>query len=672
MVRPAPGSPPEAGGRPQVDVGVVTWNTASLTSRGLRRLLDTDQGCDLRLLVYDNASEDATPEVITAQVPEAEVIRGSENLGFARAVNRLLACSSAPWFFALNADAWPEEGAIGRLVRAAEEHPRSAAVAPRLVRPDGTLEHSTHPFPSVALAAVDAVGLRRLMPRAWAEEHCLHGAWGHDRPRRVDWAVGAALLLRRRAVDEIGGFDERFFLYVEDLDWCWRARQCGWDVWFEPSAVVYHVGNVSGARRFGERRAALEERNLRTFTSAALGRRRARAYHVLETAAVLRRHGAARLRGRTTEAEHWRLLARAALGLLPPPVALPPPESLAEGAPGAEPASAPGARTGPASDEPGAAPDVAVVVATRGRSTLLHRLLEALEKQDLPSERFEVIVVHDPSTDGTAEELARLSQVSTLRLRALHSAVPEGPAAKRNIGWRAATAPVVAFIDDDCVPEAHWLSAGLAALDGQPRIVVGRTTPPPEQRHLVGEPFARVLDVTSPRFFQTCNIFYRRRDLAAVGGFDERFRQPNGEDTQLGLRVVETGATPLFEPNALVYHDVRLGGARAARREARRWVDLPLVLKGRAYARRDLVHHWFFWKPSHPPAILALTGLLLSARWRAGLVLLGPWLHYRLRRDPVASARLLRLSSLPSALALDLTEVAVMVRGSCRHRTVLL
>jgi N-acetylglucosaminyl-diphospho-decaprenol L-rhamnosyltransferase len=237
---------------PRVDVGVVTWNTRDLTVSALRRLLDTDQGASLRLLVHDNASSDGTPDAVRQQVPEAGVEVCPDNLGFAAGVNRLIARSDAPWFLALNSDAWPVPGAIGAMVAAAERHPRAAAVAPRLERPDGALEHSTHPFPSVPIALSSAVGTRG----RWAERHALHGAWAHDRERPVDWAVGAALLIRREALDDVGGFDESFFMYVEDLEWCHRARQRGWEIWFTPEAVVVHVGNASGEKRYGTTRTA--------------------------------------------------------------------------------------------------------------------------------------------------------------------------------------------------------------------------------------------------------------------------------------------------------------------------------------------------------------------------------------------------------------------------------
>ena len=157
---------------------------------------------------------------------------GAENLGYAAAMNRLLDRSDGPWFLALNSDAWPEPGAVARLVAVAERHPRAAVVAPRLERPDGTLEHSTHPFPSVTVAAVTAVGLYKRLGHRRARHLLLEGAWSHDEARPVDWAVGAAWLMRREAVLDVGPFDESFFMYVEDLEWCWRARARGWEVCF--------------------------------------------------------------------------------------------------------------------------------------------------------------------------------------------------------------------------------------------------------------------------------------------------------------------------------------------------------------------------------------------------------------------------------------------------------
>jgi N-acetylglucosaminyl-diphospho-decaprenol L-rhamnosyltransferase len=292
--------------RPQVDVGVVTWNTAELTVRALRHLLDTDQGVRLRLLVRDNASTDGTADAIERSVPEAEVDRGSDNLGFAGGVNTLIERASAPWFLALNSDAWPQPGAIARLVDTADRHARSAVVAPRLERPDGSLEHSTYPFPSLRVAAAMAVGGDRWFPRSIRDRLLLEGSWNHDRARSVDWAVGAALLMRRAALDEVGGFDEGFFMYAEDLDWCWRAAQLGWSIEFDPSAVVVHVGNASGSHRYGDRRTHTYLQNTHRWYKAVHGPRRSAAYRRLNALGALRCQLAARRRGDLATADWWR------------------------------------------------------------------------------------------------------------------------------------------------------------------------------------------------------------------------------------------------------------------------------------------------------------------------------------------------------------------------------
>ena len=291
--------------RPRVDVGVVTWNTRDLTVSCLRRLVDSDQGCDVRVLVHDNGSSDGTAAAVRSDVPEADVEAGTENLGFAAAVNRLLARSDAPWFVTLNSDAWPEPGALGRLVAAAEAEPSAAAVAPRLERPDGELEHSTHPFPSARVAATYAFGLYRWLPDRRLDELALEGWWAHDRPRDVDWAVGAALLLRRAAIDDVGPLDERFFMYAEDLEWCWRARQRGWTIRFEPAAVVRHVGNASGRSNYGDRRTAAYLRNTYRFYGAEHGAGATMLYRGLNAIAAGRHWLADRVRGRRERAAWW-------------------------------------------------------------------------------------------------------------------------------------------------------------------------------------------------------------------------------------------------------------------------------------------------------------------------------------------------------------------------------
>ncbi len=299
--------------RPRVDVGVVAFNTADMTAGALRRLLDSDQGCELRVLVRDNGSTDETAAMLAERVPEAEVDAGGQNLGFAAGMNSLIARSDAPWFLALNSDAWPEPGAIGTLVAAGDRHPRAAAIAPRIERPDGTLEYSTHPFPSAPVAALLATGAARVMGSGRRSARLLEPDWQHDEARAVDWAVGAALLMRRSALDELGGFDERFFMYAEDLDWCWRAGQRGWEIRFEPAALVRHVGNASGAKNYGRRRTEAYMRNTYRFYREAHGAVATAVYRSLNFAGAARHWVGAKLRRRAGLADYWAVQARAHL-----------------------------------------------------------------------------------------------------------------------------------------------------------------------------------------------------------------------------------------------------------------------------------------------------------------------------------------------------------------------
>ena len=298
-------------GRPRVDVGIVTWNTAEVTVEALQHLLGADQGCDVRILVWDNGSIDGTADAIRERCPGVEVTAGAANLGFAGGVNRLLEQSDAPWFFALNSDAWPEAGAIGTLVGAAQAQPRAALVAPRLERPDGALEHSTHPFPSVGMAWLHASGRVARLPATRAAELLLEPAWEHDRARTVDWAVGAAWLMRREAIDDVGHLDESFFMYAEDLEWCWRARRRGWEILFEPSAVVRHIGDASGRQvRDEQARMSVYLRNTNVLVRRVRGRGPAVAYRGLQAVACARQALRYRRRGDRAMARFWAAQAR--------------------------------------------------------------------------------------------------------------------------------------------------------------------------------------------------------------------------------------------------------------------------------------------------------------------------------------------------------------------------
>lgn len=236
---------------PPITIAVVSWNTRDLLARCLESMrADADAG-RAAVTVVDNGSSDGSRELVQSDHPWTELIQSDENLGFGRAVNLVAERSDSTWLAAANADTELTPGALETLLRAGEEQPTAGAIAPRLILPDGSVQHSVHRFPSPGLAAVFGIGAYRLSPRL-GDRLCIDGYWNSDRRREVDWARGAFLLLRRQSFDQVGGFDEAQWLYAEDIDLAWRLKRAGFSVNYEPDAAVRHVLHASTRQAFDD------------------------------------------------------------------------------------------------------------------------------------------------------------------------------------------------------------------------------------------------------------------------------------------------------------------------------------------------------------------------------------------------------------------------------------
>jgi GT2 family glycosyltransferase len=153
----------------------------------------------------------------------------------------------------LNADAWLAPEALAALVAAAGRHPRAGVVVPRLENVDGSLQRSVRGFPTAWRIATEYLYLRKLAPRSRALNAFYAAGFPHDEERVVDWAMGACMLVRSAAFREVGAFDERFFLFSEEVDWMRRAADLGWSCVFTPEARCVHVGGAAhGGRLFRE------------------------------------------------------------------------------------------------------------------------------------------------------------------------------------------------------------------------------------------------------------------------------------------------------------------------------------------------------------------------------------------------------------------------------------
>lgn len=252
-----------------VAVAVVSWNTRDLLRACLRSLIPEVETGRVEVWVVDNASSDGSPEMVRAEFPSVRLVESGGNLGFGPAVNEVARRVGSEWLAAANADIEVGTGAIEALLAAGTADPRAGCVAPRLVRPDGSTQHSVHVFPpSHFLTRSFPIGR---VNRRIGDRYCLEGSFDESRPREVDWADGAFLLLRRRAFDAAGGFDPRQWMYAEDLDLAWRLARSGWRTRYEPRAVVTHVVSAATREAFGREIAPRQIAAMYTWTARRRG-----------------------------------------------------------------------------------------------------------------------------------------------------------------------------------------------------------------------------------------------------------------------------------------------------------------------------------------------------------------------------------------------------------------
>jgi N-acetylglucosaminyl-diphospho-decaprenol L-rhamnosyltransferase len=227
-----------------VSVVVVSFNAMPWLERALESVAGHET------IVVDHGSTDGSVEV--ARRFGARVIE-QENLGFGAGNNAGMRAAGGDYYLLLNSDAWVVGDAVERLVEFAEAHPAAAVVGPRLRNEDGTLQRSARGFPTLWRLATEYFFLRKLAPCSQLLNGFYAGGFDHESVREVDWLYGPALLVRRHAADAVGLFDESFFMFSEETDWCYRFRAAGWKILFFPGAEVVHVGGAShGGRLYRE------------------------------------------------------------------------------------------------------------------------------------------------------------------------------------------------------------------------------------------------------------------------------------------------------------------------------------------------------------------------------------------------------------------------------------
>lgn len=240
---------------------IVNWNTRALLHACLESVFATVKKNAFQVIVVDNASTDGSAQSVRAHFPEVQVIANSENVGFARANNQAILNANSEFVLLLNSDAQLEPNTADELVRFLRQETNAAAVAPRLLNPNRTFQAGPNDAISLGSELLLALGLARFMRSGYFP------GYGPNAPRReYAWVGGTCMLLRRKTLEQIGLLDPDYFMYTEEADWCYRARQASWEIWYEPALAAIHHGGASSRNNAGRMRAELYKSKLVFFS----------------------------------------------------------------------------------------------------------------------------------------------------------------------------------------------------------------------------------------------------------------------------------------------------------------------------------------------------------------------------------------------------------------------
>ncbi len=235
-----------------VSIVIVNWNTRDILRDCLRTIYEQTRSVDFEVIVVDNASQDGSPEMVRSDYPQAMLLANGTNVGYAAANNQGIRAAHGRYLLVLNSDTLILDGAIDRMVEFADAHPRAGVLGCRVCNPDGTLQPTCFMFPSIFNSFLSAFYLNKLFPRSRLFGREAMSWWDRNDVREVQVVTGCFMLIRKEALDGVGLMDERFFMYAEETDWCYRFGKAGWQVMFTPAAQIIHLGGQSTAQKPAE------------------------------------------------------------------------------------------------------------------------------------------------------------------------------------------------------------------------------------------------------------------------------------------------------------------------------------------------------------------------------------------------------------------------------------
>ncbi len=229
-----------------VSIIIVSWNARNYLEKCLN-MIRISSTYRLEVIVVDNASSDGSPEMVQEKFPSILLIRNQENLGFAKANNIGLTHAEGRYLCLVNSDVEMLDSCLEKMIQFMDRHPDIGLAGPRILNPDGSLQPSCRFFPTVWNNLCQTFWLHRLFSRSAFFSEPFMTFWGHDSVRDVDVLRGCFWMARREAWQAVGGLDESFYIYGEDIDWCRRFHLQGWRVVFYPEAQAIHYGGASSA-----------------------------------------------------------------------------------------------------------------------------------------------------------------------------------------------------------------------------------------------------------------------------------------------------------------------------------------------------------------------------------------------------------------------------------------
>lgn len=224
-----------------LSITICSWNTREDLRACLASLERVRDEAQFGVIVVDNASADGSADMTAQEFPWVRLIRSETNLGFTKGHNLAMKEANGRILMPLNSDTIVHDGALAKIVAFMGEHLDVGVLGPKLLNPDGSLQFSCRRFPTPMAALFRNTPLGKLFPNNRYAREYLMQEWPHDEPREVDWVSGAAMCIRREAYEQLGGFDETFFMFLEDVDVCYRAWQLGYKVMYFPDAVITHA-----------------------------------------------------------------------------------------------------------------------------------------------------------------------------------------------------------------------------------------------------------------------------------------------------------------------------------------------------------------------------------------------------------------------------------------------